>query len=1244
MSQIDQCPSTTKGEKKRAGKAELSAMARAAGTVNGNRVWRSVDELADTSEFRDFLEREFPAGASELDRATREDAAMAGVGAGVGGGVGGETRRDFIKLMGASIALAGAATIPGCRRPDHKIMPYSKDVPEEVIPGKPLFYATSFARPDGGAEGLLVETHEGRPTKLEGNPLHPINRGKVSTWALASIMGLYDPDRLKMVIESTLHEGKVGRSEQAFRAAASSHLKQYDATGGEGLAIIASKKSSPSREAARQQVLARWPKATWVAYAPAQTTGPAEGTRLAFGSPMNEVLNMTREHTRVILSLDRDFLHKEPGEIPNAISFAATRLVLTTADDMSRLYVVESGYTVTGGQADHRLRLAPSRITALAVELARFLLPKVHEPGAEDLIGALAGVAVPAGADIDRHFLEECAKDLLAPENRGKTLIVVGPSQPAEVHALACALNAALDNIGKSVSYSPMSEESAAPSLAALETLAAKIGAGQISTLVCIDTNPVYDAPGHLNFGELFAKVPTTIAHNVELNETNNAATWSVNAAHYLESWGDTQAIDGTIAPVQPMIAPLYGPAVGLQPMSDLEFITFLASADVAARIDGYEIVRANWRRTLGTNFDRSWRRALHDGVAPGTGAAAQAVSVNYGAVGAGVSGLKVAGVPSAAALDVAFVIGNPGDGRYANVAWLQELPEVGTRTVWDNPVLLSPATAVELGLEPEAFTVENPSNVYTEPKYPQARMAEITLGGQSVKAAVWIMPGMADHTLLMTLGYGRTVAGRVADGVGFNLYGLRRGAGEGSRSASGATIAPVAGSHMIASTQNHWTMEGRTSIVRAVDLPAFKKFGDEVQKHTDEFYGRESQLNFAERLGELSHTPPNASIYENPYNRSIGDPDPANVQKPPDDNIHQPTPPLYLVGQQWGMTIDQTTCNGCGACTIACYSENNIPVVGKKEVAKGREMAWIRVDRYFTGDVENPQAMLHQPVLCVHCENAPCETVCPVNATVHGPEGINYMTYNRCIGTRYCANNCPYKVRRFNFFDYGVTKFNGDYLGHDLLEQVVPNTGGITGSGAHNKINPNLIPPRLREKLDEISRMQKNPDVTVRSRGVMEKCSYCIQRINGAKIETKLQNLKGIPEGFFQTACQQACPSNSIVFGDIRNPDSAVSKMRGNARSYALLGYLNTRPRTSHMVRVMNPNPKLVDEARRHSWENPFHHEPGHGDPGHGPDSHGAEPRPSEPGHTFRFDKHRRAEDGGYALSLNVLGAGGRA
>ena len=1165
--------------------------------ASGAKYWRSVEEYADSGEFRDFLEREFPAHASELS---------------------GPSRRSFMKVMGASFALAGAATIPGCRRPDHKILSFSREVPEDVIPGKPLYYATSMPLPGGGAEGLVIETHEGRPTKVEGNPLHPINRGKSSVWSQASVLGLYDPDRLKQPAYQNPARGRLAASWDDFATWSKEHLAPYGANGGEGLVVLADKKSSPTRDGVRDRFLKKYPKARWFVYDGAESEGVTRGVSLAFGRPGREVFSLAK--ARVLVSLDRDFVEQGPGALVNAREFASTRTVMASTDQMSRLYMVESGFSHAGSGADHRLRVAPSRIGAYAIALARAVCERVGRDAA-GLASAVASASYAPGADIDEKFIAAVADDLIA-AGRGHSVLMAGPSQPAEVHAIVHGLNAILGNIGQTVSYCQMSEDDASSSAASIAAVADMLGAGRVTTLVMLNVNPAYDAPASLDFAARMSKV-TTITLSVDANETESASTWSLNGTHYLESWGDTVAADGTLAPVQPMIAPLYAPA-----HSDIELLAMLAGEEVT---DGHEIVKGVWKGLIGDS-EKSWRRSLHDGVAPKPVYTPGAWTPNAGAIAEAVRGLSIGPAPSKDALDVAFTSGRMHDGRFANYAWLQELPEVGTRVVWDNPALVSPATARALDLEPVGFSEGNPSGMYTKPKYPHARVATITVGGRSMQIPVWILPGMADNTVIIQQGYGRRVCGHVggseAEPVGFDDAPVRPAGA--ARIATGAKLAGAGGTYLIASTQNHWSMESRTAIVRAVDLPAWQKFGDQppLMEHDHIYANTAKEMSFAEKLGELSHTPPNIGIYDNPFNESKVDPKPGA---------------RYAKGPQWGMTIDLSSCTGCGACTIACQSENNIPVVGKKETAKGREMTWIRVDRYFIGDdINNPEAMYHQPIACVHCENAPCETVCPVNATAHGVEGTNDMAYNRCIGTRYCANNCPYKVRRFNFFDYGVTKFNGSYYGKDLMP----------GGGPKNV---NLIPPRLREKLDEISRMKMNPDVTVRSRGVMEKCSYCVQRVNAARVETKLQGLPGIPDGFFQVACQQACPSNAITFGDVLDESSKVARARANQRSYMLLGYLNTRPRTSHMVRVSNPNPVL-----RTPVEDPFHHgghdshgHDSHGSESHGEGDHGGGHEPGHDsghdaghdtghgaGHSF-FDSRKRRADEGYALSLRVLGHG---
>ncbi|MDX2114427.1 MAG: TAT-variant-translocated molybdopterin oxidoreductase [Planctomycetota bacterium] len=1203
---LDQCPSSHKEGKPVA----TPASARALSAATGKSYWRSLDDLAGTKDFRSFVEREFPAMASEL---------LDG------------SRRHFLRIMGASLALAGAATVPGCRRPDHKILAYNRQ-PEDVIPGVPLFYATAMPLPGGSCEGLLAETYEGRPTKLEGNPLHPENRGKSSVRAQAAILDLYDPDRGPAVAEALTGEaGAAVKATPLADAVAQTReaFAQIGAAKGRGLAFLVEKTTSPSRDALRDRVLSagKWPEARWFAYEAIDNEGELAATRAVLGGPAKALHDFSQ--ARVVVSLGHDFLTCGAG-VSDSRGFAAARYRdgdaghEASGSSMSRLYVFESMLTLTGGQADHRWAVRPSRIAACAMALARAVASKLDAAAARGLTDALGRAAASDGAGVpSADVFNAIADDLL--NARGTSLLAAGEHQPAQVHALVAALNAALGNVGRTVRYVPLKGDAGQSSLASIRALKEAIDAGQVSTLVVVGANPVYSAPADLAFAESYAKVPLTV-HLGEADETAAASKIHVARTHFLESWGDVETWDGVYSVVQPMIDRLYAGTA-----SDLELLASLAGE---SDTDPYFIVRNTVRARAGNaDFEKLWRRTLHDGMSPAGQPRGPAMAVDF----AGVARALAEPLPAAGdGLEILFLASpQVHDGRMANNGWLQELPDAVTKLTWDNAILMNPATAQRLGFSTDRHPVT--------PQYCHGEMMTLSVGGRSVDAPLWPQPGLADDTVAVHLGYGRRVCGRVARGSGFDFFGVRPGSGQGF--ASGVTVEAARGKspYLLATTQDHWTLEGR-DILREVDLPRWQKFGDidylkakDLQKDP---YDRTRRLNFAGLLGMESHTPANVDMYEatqkNAYALRFTEEDengnPLRDEKGnivPIKNVHGK--PI----QQWGMSIDLTTCTGCGACMVACQAENNVPIVGKKEVAKGREMHWIRVDRYYStaptseaqkdtlgvGDDSAILAdadMMVMPVTCVHCENAPCEVVCPVNATVHDEQGNNNMAYNRCIGTRYCSNNCPYKVRRFNFFDYATKQFRGNFAGKDLTEKL-PEIA--------RPPSEHFVPPRLRQKKLEVATMQHNPHVTVRSRGVMEKCTYCIQRVNAARVETKLADLNLIPDGFVQTACQQACPTDAIVFGDIydswsgNGAGSRVKQKRGDGRSYQLLAYLNTRPRTTHMLRIRNPNPALVDASRRARWDHPLGH-------GHGGSDHSA-PHGSG-GH--------EAKPEGHVMSLPIL------
>jgi molybdopterin-containing oxidoreductase family iron-sulfur binding subunit len=926
--------------------------------------------------------------------------------------------------MGASLALAGLGA--GCtRQPLETIVPYVT-MPEEVVPGRPLFFATA-ALHGGFARGVLVESHLGRPTKVEGNPDHPASLGSTDAFGQASVLDLYDPDRSQTVT----NRGEI-RSWSAFLAAVKAALAVQRTLKGAGLRILTGTVTSPTLAAQIEELLGEFPESKWHRDEPVSRANAREGARLAFGEVVEPLYRLDRAD--VVLSLDADFLASGPGALRYIRDFSGRRKPSGQAG-MNRLYVVESGPSLTGANADHRLPLRPSQIATFARAVASGLGLAVTGGDEFGPGSALAAWTGPLVADLLRH--------------RGASLVVAGETQPPEVHALAHAMNDALGSTGQTVVHTAPPEAGTLDERGSLTELARDMEAGQVALLVILGANPVYDAPADLHFADLLDKVPLRIHLGLHRDETAERCHWSVPSTHPFEAWSDARAYDGTVTILQPLIAPLYG---GKSPHEVLA--AFTSRPDRSS----HDIVKDYWRtRHAGPDFEAFWKRSVHDGVVADTASPEKPVraklpdwALTAPPVAAAAPGLEIAFRPDPTV----------HDGRYANNGWLQELPKPLTKLTWDNAALLSARTAARLGLANED-------------------VVELRRESRSVEAPVWIVPGHADDCVSIHLGYGRTRAGRVGTGAGFNAYALRSSVAPWF--GPGLEIVKTGQRRSLACTQDHWSMEGR-DIIRTTSLEEYRK---------------------DPRPG--GHDMPRAA-----------------------DSLF---PARKYEGHAWGMSIDLASCVGCNACVVACQAENNIPVVGKDQVARGREMQWIRVDRYYEGRADNP-SVHHQPVPCMQCEDAPCEVVCPVAATQHSDEGLNEQVYNRCVGTRYCSNNCPYKVRRFNFLLY--------------QDWETP-----------------------------AQKLLRNPDVSVRSRGVMEKCTYCVQRINQGRIDARNGN-RQIRDGEIRTACQQVCPAEAIVFGDINDPESRVSKLKAEPRNYALLAELGTRPRTTYLAGVRNPNPGM--------------------------------------------------------------------
>jgi MoCo/4Fe-4S cofactor protein with predicted Tat translocation signal len=960
----------------------------------GPTFWRTLDEAAESEGLVEYIEQEFPGLSGQIPQ--------------------GVDRRSLLKVMAASLAMAGAAACT--KQPKEVIVPYVRQ-PENVIPGVPLFYATAMT--DGGyARGLLVESHLNRPTKIEGNPDHPASLGSTSIFEQASLLNLYDPDRS----ETVMHEGRLN-TWSAFAGKFSTEAQTINIRKGEGVAILTGVTTSPTLNKQMADLLALWPMAKWYVHEP--TVNPAVASAAKKIAGRTALISYDISQADVIVSLESDFINSGPASLVYARQMGARRGI-DNGQTPCRFYAIESSPSVTGSLADHHLPVKSSSIPALAYQLAK-----------------ACGVTAPDAAGTAPAWLTAVAQDLMAV--KGKGLVIPGEFQPESVHLAAYAINAALGNVGTTVK---VLEGVEAENTHSLEELVSDLNGGHVETLLILSQNPVYTAPASLNFEAAIRKAREVVRLGQFFDETSRWSHWHIPEAHYLETWADARAFDGTATIQQPLIEPLYNGK------SATEVLTILLGKPDQ---NAHDIVKDYWQSQNKTgDFDTLWKTSLHNGWVAGTAIGAIKPS--------GAVALPALTAQETSGLEVVF---RPdptiGDGYYANNGWLQELPKPQTKTTWDNSIYISPKDAEKL----KAATND---------------VLRVTVNGKTVTGPAFILPNQAENSFTVHFGYGRSGSGRVGNKIGYNAYSVQDAA---TPYVAGGTIDRTGEIFKVSNVQETQTMHDRAP-VRAADLAEFREHPDFP------------------------------SVEEKPL--------------PRDETLYHDNQWPYN-GYKWGMAIDLNTCTGCSACVIACQAENNIAVVGKDQVAKGRHMHWIRVDRYYSGDLDQP-VMYNQPVPCMHCENAHCELVCPVAATVHSNEGLNEMVYNRCVGTRYCSNNCPYKVRRFNFFLY--SDWDSESL-HGM----------------------------------------RNPDVTVRSRGVMEKCSYCVQRIQEVKIQTEKENRR-VHDGEIVTACQQVCPTQAITFGDLNDPNSKVTKLKALKRNYNLLDDLNTRPRTTYLGYVRNSNEAL--------------------------------------------------------------------
>ena len=1139
--------------------------------TTGKRYWRSLGQLTGQESSQKWQDREFQDGAAVMKDEEEQET----------------SRRSFLKLMSASTAMAGLG-LASCRRPETYLKPYSK-MPEWVVPGKILYYATAMPR-SGGGTPMVVHTAEGRPTHLQGNKFHPDSNGGLDSQAQASVLGLYDPDRARAF-------SKYGKpsSRNDFFTFLNAAKKEIAASGGKGFAVLTDEVVSPTRLRLIGELQKKFPAAKVYRY---EAFGPANGRAAytkAFGAGVMPFYRFDKADR--VFTLDSDFLGLDRVGGKSVGQFMSGRKAQTSADPMNRLYAVESNYTITGGIADHRMRVPASQTVKVAAKLAALIGAATGDAALSAAAASVKGAAYNPGREDYDVWFKTAADDLVA--SKGKAIVIAGSNQPEAVQVLAAAINQALGAYGSTIEL----KQTGLPEsqLGTLAELASQALAGNVQTLLVIsDANPVFDAPADLKWPAAQDSIKTVIVHSTRhLTATARKASWTVPATHYLEQWGDTRGFEGTYAVVQPMILPLFGG------VSDHELLgAFVSNEDTPPFVEpsmaplpmgtvedpgpGYKLVRDTFNALVPGASDEVWNNTLRDGFVAKTEYPAAATAFQSGALGL-LATLPDAAAPSPTAMEVTFLpCAKIADGRYINSAWLQEAPDPVSKVTWDNAALISVKTAKELNITLAAVD--------------EADVISVEIGGVTRYFPVLVIPGHADNAVTLTVGYGQPGTGaegpgRVGQGTGFDAYGLRTSAAP--YFATGAKVAkltsPVAiaeglakwtdhkeipAVYPIATTQEHHSMYGR----------ALVREGTQKDWQEDEDFVMEQGTDAHLHGGRAEKTAENAfSLYQpNAGKKEDGTREPLLS-----DELHQ-----------WGMVIDLNSCTGCTSCLVACQSENNIPVVGKDQVRRGREMHWIRMDRYFATDLDSDAAlnnrqvegheweedemddpsMLVEPIGCQHCEAAPCETVCPVNATVHSPDGLNVMVYNRCIGTRYCANNCPFKARRFNFFDYNKR--------NPLVEK----------SAGPLNFN-NLYAGPLGDRHDtELGKLQKNPNVSVRMRGVIEKCTYCLQRIESARIDARAHARKDksreqgkydetlvlakqdlrIPTNGIKVACQEACPAEAIHFGNLLDKDSDVMKAKGNARNYELLGYLSVRARTTYLARIKNPNPELIKASPR--------------------------------------------------------------